>query len=99
MHDFTYSVEYDPLFSFFPSLISYLSEDSHARVDIGRIVESDSTIQSRDLFQLTLAQIEISAFQILNETLGVVRFGDDGEAALGCPSEENLSGSYGNPCQ
>lgn len=58
---------------------------------IGWVVESQSLVKSRDLLELRLLEIEVAHVQVLLESGLGVGLWNDGNAALGDPSEDDLS--------
>lgn len=59
---------------------------------VSGVVEAEVTVETSDLAELGLGEVEVSALKVLEETLGVIGFGDDSETALSRPSEEDLGG-------
>merc|ERR1712000_358923 len=73
---------------------SFLSKDAQGvvgQVETG-IVESQTAVQGRDALELVQGEVERHNVKVLGETIGVVGLGDDGNAALGGPAEEDLGG-------
>ena len=57
---------------------------------IGRVVESQSLVKSRDLFKLRLLKIKVADVQVLLESGLGVGLWNDGDSALGNPAENDL---------
>lgn len=52
-------------------------------------------VERADLRNLCLGQLEGSDCQVLDKTIMVVRFRNDGKTPLDCPAKQNLSSSCG----
>lgn len=59
---------------------------------IRRLVEADASVLGGDLFNVLLVEIEAVDVEVLGEDLGAARLGDDGQAALRGPAEQDLRG-------
>ena len=60
---------------------------------VGRVVESQALVKCADLLNLILLEVEAAHVEVLCKTRLVVALGDDSNAALGRPTEQNLCGS------
>ena len=70
--------------------IPALCEDVEGGEVIGRVVESQSLVKSRDLFKLRLLKIKVADVQVLLESGLGVGLWNDGNSALGNPAENDL---------
>ncbi len=68
-----------------------LCEDVKGGEVISWVVESQSTVKSRDLLELLFLKVEVGDVQILLESGLGVGLWNDGNIALGDPSEDDLS--------
>ena len=59
---------------------------------VRRVVEPQVAVKSGDGLDLVGAEVEAADVKVLRKTVLVVALGDDGNATLGGPSEENLGG-------
>ena len=59
---------------------------------VGGLVEADAAVEGRDGGDVLLGEIELDARQVGGHELLAGALGDDGQAALGGPAEENLRG-------
>ena len=67
-------------------------KDAQPRVKCLGVSESESPVQSRDLVNVLLSQVEVGAVKVLGHPLGLDAFGNDNEASLSGPSQEDLTG-------
>lgn len=51
-------------------------------------------VQSADTGNFGIQQVEAVALQVRNHSVGVVTLRNDGDTALGCPSQQDLGGCY-----
>ena len=66
-------------------------EDGKAGVNtITGVVEAEVRVERVELLQRLLIEVEVGVVQVLGQTVGVVALRDDGNAALRCPTKQNL---------
>ncbi len=63
-------------------------------MDALRVVHPVVLVQRADSLHLRLGELELGDLEVLRETCGVVGLGDDGEALLEGPAEEDLGLGY-----
>lgn len=59
---------------------------------VNGVIKPDTSIQGRDCLDLILRKVEANNIKVLSKTFGVVTLGNNGEATLGCPAKEDLTG-------
>ena len=68
-----------------------LSKDGDVEAIVDRVVEAEASVKTADGLNLILLEVEATDIKVLSETILVVGLGNDGNAALGGPSQEDLT--------
>lgn len=72
-----------------------LSENPERLVEVvAGVVEPQVLVDGRDALNLVVGQVEAVDLEVLLETVLAVGLGNDGNAALGGPAEQNLGGGH-----
>jgi len=66
------------------------SKDAQAGIKGLGVSEPESSVERRDLLQVSRFEVEIGTVQILSHPLGLDALGNDDESSLSSPSEQDL---------
>lgn len=71
----------------------HINSQGDDKTYVGRSVELEVLVQTRNLLNLTVLEIKAGNIQVLRQAVWRVGLGDNAETALGGPAEKNLGGS------